>query len=122
MTSSGLEPATFQLVAKCPNHYSTACPSAPERQIQKLHLRLNSHNGGFLAIILVVKRPTCIFCDKSLVVRQANRHIGETYNLQLQGIKDKTPLATFYASCLAYSSTLKMEAICSCETSVVSST
>jgi hypothetical protein len=24
--SSELEPATFQLVAQCPNHYATACP------------------------------------------------------------------------------------------------
>jgi hypothetical protein len=25
-TSSGLEPATFRLVAQCPNHYATSCP------------------------------------------------------------------------------------------------
>jgi hypothetical protein len=27
-TSSGLEPATFQLVVYCFNHYATACPIA----------------------------------------------------------------------------------------------
>jgi hypothetical protein len=31
MTSSGLEPATFGLVAQCLNHYATACPQRLER-------------------------------------------------------------------------------------------
>jgi hypothetical protein len=48
MTSSGLEPVTFQLVAQCPNHYATAFTPAPTGK-QKLNIRLNTYYGGFLA-------------------------------------------------------------------------
>jgi hypothetical protein len=48
---------------------------------------------------------------------KVNRHFGGTYRLHLQD-QQSLPPAFMLASCSAYSSTLKMEAIYSSETSV----
>jgi hypothetical protein len=49
---------------------------------------------------------------------KVNRRFGQTYRLHFQGQGLCLPPAFTLVSCSAYSSTLKMEAICSCETSV----
>jgi hypothetical protein len=77
-------------------------------------------NVGFEVLTLVVIKSS-VFCDITpYSPLKVNRSFWEKCRLHLQQVASRTLLATCFTlvSCLAYSSTLKMEAICSSETPV----
>jgi hypothetical protein len=72
-----------------------------------------------------IKKSTIFWDIMPCSLLKVNRRFGRTYRLHLQGRRIRQareelclPYAFTVLSCSAYSSTLKMEAICSSETSV----
>jgi hypothetical protein len=82
---------------------------------------------GFEVLTAVVMKSSIFWHITSCSSLKVNRHFGGTYYLHLQGQRISQEISTnetlfvtcfMLVSCLAYSSTLKMEVICSSETSV----